>query len=269
MEENSYLITTMNIHLITVPYDMGQKDVGVGQGPSRYLEGGLASLVQSASGHTVTLVPVDAGFSARIEQVNGAITGAVAAAVGIGAFPLVVAGNCNSCLGTLPAMRPSGLGIVWMDAHGDFHTRDSSISGNFDGMALALATSQFVDESRTMLLGVRDLEAGERERVAGSRMRVIPATEWSDGFVSKNLPQAERVYLHIDVDVIDARMNPGVNFRGAGGLAPEQVETAVRTVRGRYPFAAAALTNFNPNLDVDSKTRNLGLRLARLISSLI
>ena len=259
----------MNIHLITVPYHMGQKDTGVGQGPSRYLEGGLGSLVQSASGHTVTLVPIEAGFSARIEQVNGAITGAVAAAVGNGAFPLVVAGNCNSCLGTLPALRPAGLGIVWFDAHGDFHTRDSSISGNLDGMALALATSQFVDESRTLLLGVREQEAGERERVAGSRMRVIPAAGWSDGFLSKNPPQAERVYLHIDIDVIDARVNPGVNFRGAGGLSPEQVETALRTVRGRYPFAAAALTNYNPDLDVDWKSRNLGLRLARLISSIL
>ncbi len=259
----------MNIHLITVPYHMGQKDIEVGLGPSRYLEGGLCSLVQSASGHTVTLLPIDVGSPARVEQVNGALMGAVAAAVGIGAFPLVVAGNCNSCLGTLPALRPSGLGIVWFDAHGDFHTRETSISGNLDGMALASATSQFVDESRTMLLGVRDLEAGERERVANSRMRVIPAAEWQDGFVSKNLPQAERVYLHIDMDVIDAAVNPGVNFRKAGGLSLSQVETALRTVRGRYPIAAAALTNYNPDRDVDWKTRTLGLRLARLISNIV
>ncbi len=259
----------MNIHLITVPYHIGQKDAGVGAGPSRYLEGGLGSLVQSASGHTVKLVPVDVGFSARIEQVNGALTGAVAAAVGLGAFPLVIAGNCNSCLGTLPALRPSGLGIVWFDAHGDFHTRETSISGNLEGMALALATSQFVDEARTMLLGVRDLDAGERERVAASRMRVFPAAEWSDGFVSKNLVQAERVYLHIDIDAIDPAVNPGVNFRGSGGLSVLEVETALRTVRGRYPFAAAALTNYNPDRDVDWKTRNLGLRLARLIANIV
>ena len=259
----------MNINLITVPYHMGQKGTAVGLGPSRYLEGGLGSLVQSASGHTVTLVPIDAGFSARIEEVNRSLAGAVAAAVGLGAFPLVVAGNCNSCLGTLPALRPSGLGIVWFDAHGDFHTRETSISGNLDGMALALATSQFVDESRTMLLGIRDLEAGERERVAKSRMRVIPAAEWPDGFVSKNLVQAERVYLHIDIDVIDAAVNPGVNFRGAGGLSLSQVETALRTVRGRYPIAAAALANYNPDRDVDWKTRNLGLGLARILASIV
>jgi len=94
----------MNIHLITVPYHMGRKDTAVGLGPTRYLEGGLGSLGM--------LVPVDVGFSARIEQVNSALTGAVAAAVGIGAFPLVVARNCNSCLGTLLALRLSGLGIV-------------------------------------------------------------------------------------------------------------------------------------------------------------
>ena len=100
-------------------------------------------------------------------------------------------------------------------------------------------------------------------------LRVIPAAEWQDGFVSKNLPQAERVYLHIDMDVIDAAVNPGVNFRKAGGLSLSQVETALRTVRGRYPIAAAALTNYNPDRDVDWKTRTLGLRLARLISNIV
>jgi arginase len=247
---------------------MGQKDTDVGLGPTRYLEGGLGSLVQSG-GHQMTLIPIEAGFSARAEVVNSALAGVVAGAVATGAFPLVVAGNCNSCLGTLPALRPSGLGIVWFDAHGDFHTPETSISGNLDGMALGFATGQFVDESRTMLVGVRDLEAGEKQRVAASRMRVIPAADWSDGFVSKNLPPAERVYVHIDMDVIDAAINPGVNFRGAGGLSFNQVETALRTVAGRYPIAAAALTNYNPTRDVDWKTRDLGLRLARLISALL
>ncbi|MEO8128456.1 MAG: arginase family protein [Bryobacteraceae bacterium] len=258
----------MNIHVITAPYNMGQRDAAVGLGPTRYLEGGLGSVVQSASGRAVTLVPVDVGFSAKIEQVNGALTRAVSAAVGMGAFPLVMAGNCNSCLGTLPALRASGFGIIWFDAHPDFHSRESSISGNLDGMALGLATAQFVDESRTMLLGIRDVEAGERERVAKSRMRVVPASEWADGFVAKNFPQAERVYLHIDLDVIDAAVNPGVNFRGSGGLSLAQVESALRMIRGRYPIAAAALTNYNPERDVDGRSRDLGLALARLIAAI-
>jgi len=134
---------------------------------------------------------------------------------------------------------------------------------------LGLATAQFVDESRTMLLGIRDVEAGERERVAKSRMQVIPAAEWSDGFIAKNLPQAERVYLHIDLDVIDAAVNPGVNFRGAGGLSMPQLESALRMIRGRYSIAAAALTNYNPERDVDWKSRDLGLGLGRLIATIL
>ena len=259
----------MKIHLITVPYHMGRKDSEVGQGPSRYMEGGLGPVVQSGGRHQVTIVPVDAGFSAKPEHVNRLLTGAVAAAVATGAFPLVVAGNCNSCQGTLPALPPSGLGIAWFDAHGDFHTRETSISGNLDGMALALATEQFVTESRTMLMGVRDLDPGEKERVAASRMQVVPASGWEDGFVSKKFPQADRVYVHIDIDVIDAAINPGVNFRGPGGLTPGQVDNALRAVAGRCRLASGALTNFNPARDADHKSLELGLRLVQTIASVL
>jgi arginase len=254
----------MKIHLITVPYHMGQKAVAVGLGPVRYLEGGLEALIQSG-GHQVTLVPIDVGESAKIERVNAAVTDAVAVAEASRAFPMVVAGNCNSCLGTLAGLRTSGLGIAWFDAHGDFHTPETSISGNPDGMALGIATERFVPEARTMLAGVRDLDPGERERVAGSRMRVIP---WERPFAITNLPAAERVYVHVDIDVVDPAVNPGVNFRGAGGLSFEQLEDALRAVRARNPLAAAALTNYNPERDVDFRTRDLGLRIARVMGTL-
>jgi arginase len=268
METSPGFGATMNLHLITVPYHMGQKDTAVGLGPARFLEGGLGPVAQS-SGHTVTIVPIDEGFAARIEAVNSAVTGAVARAISARAFPLVVAGNCNSCLGTLPALNPAGLGIVWLDAHGDYHSRETSISGNLDGMALGFATARHVDESRTVLLGVRDLDPGEKDRIASSRMHVVPAAEWRDGFVSKNLPPADRIYLHIDIDVIDAAINPGVNFRGSGGLSLQEVEHALRIIGGRYSIAAAALTNYNPDRDVDWKTRDLGLRLVRLLCTML
>ena len=130
-------------------------------------------------------------------------------------------------------------------------------------MELPVATERFVPESRTVLAGVRDLDPGERERVAASRMRVIP---WERPFAMTNLPDAERVYLHVDIDVVDPAVNPGVNFRGSGGLSFDQLETALRVVRGRYPVAAAALTNYNPERDVDFRTRDLGLRIARVLA---
>ncbi len=268
MDTNSAPGTTMKIHLISVPYHMGRKDVEVGLGPARYLESGLGSLLRAA-GHALTLVPLELGASAQIERVHAAVTSATAAATASGAFPFIVAGNCNSCLGALPGLKLSGLGIVWFDAHGDFHNRETSISGNLDGMALGLATAQFVPESRTALVGVRDLDPGERERVAASRMRVIPPSGAFSDLDLTNLPAAERVYLHVDIDVVDAAVNPGVNFRGPGGISYRQLESAIQVVGARYPLAAFALTNYNPNRDVDNKTRDMGLRAARWIGGMM
>jgi arginase len=137
----------MNLTIISVPYAGGRLEEGKGKGPSRHLaarpDGRLTEL-----GHNVDLVTVhprledahdEPEAATRIAAVLGA---AVSQAARSQRFPLVLAGNCNSCLGTLagPQLERGdagpGEGIVWFDTHGDLNTPESSPGGFFDGMGL-------------------------------------------------------------------------------------------------------------------------------------
>ena len=112
--------------LIAVPYHLGEKDTAVGAGPSRVLDTGIAGRIK-ASGTRIEIGP-----SGNWQDVNTAITVAVRACRAVNRFPLIVAGNCNSCLGTLAALEDLEPGIVWFDAHGDFHTEQTSVSGSLE-----------------------------------------------------------------------------------------------------------------------------------------
>jgi arginase len=110
----------------------------------------------------------------------------VAQAVSDGAFPLVLSGNCNSSLGTTAGIGRADLGVVWFDAHADFDTPEDNLSGFFDVFAFAILTGSCwralrrtipgfreIDEGRVVLVGVRDLEPYQRERLEQSALNVV------------------------------------------------------------------------------------------------
>ncbi len=181
-----------------------------------------------------------------------------------GDTPLVVSGNCNSCLGTLAAIDRHNCGIVWFDAHGDFNTPETSISGLLDGMALNFATRRFIPESKTALIGVRQLDPGERILLDNSAVLVSPASHFPDK--SPRLPDVSRIYLHLDIDVLDRGVSPGVNCQAPGGLSPDVLFTILANLKARYAIAAMALTNYNPEKDEQNRTLDMAIQL---IASLI
>jgi arginase len=192
--------------------------------------------------------------------VNGAVAGAVAGARAAGDLPVVLAGNCNSCLGTLAALTDVPPGIVWFDAHGDFHTKETSVSGSIEGMSLALATERFVPENRVVLAGARDLDPGEAERVH-EKLCYIPSAD----LASAMLPEMREIYVHIDMDVLDPSISPGVNCRTPGGLTPATLLRALAFLADRYRVAAFAITNYNPANDGANSTRNIIAGIIELI----
>jgi arginase len=180
-----------------------------------------------------------------------------------GAFPLVLAGNCHSCLGTLAGIHHPRLGVVWFDAHADFHTPETSASGSLEGQSLTLATAQFVAERRVVLAGARDLDPGEKERVH-ERLLYVPDARLQE----HPLPDCERVYVHIDVDVLDPSISPGTNFQGSGGLSVESLIDAIACTFSRYRVAALTIANYNPEKDIDDRTRDIVVQLIHHIDRL-
>lgn len=255
--------------------------MAVGMGPARLVRAGadqvLATGPMPASVSHIRLRDSTAVGLDAVVDINRQLALAVRQAREQGELPVVLAGNCNSCLGTLAGCGDvARLGIVWLDAHPDFHTPASSRSGFLDGMALGAATGICLHELReriglerpvehhnVVLVGVRDVEDGERELLEDSWVSVHAAD--SRGLVPVALEELSRrvdgVYLHIDLDVVEGDGNPGVNYRGPGGLAVPDAVALIRLVRASVPVVAVALTNYNAGLDSQGKTERIALEL--------
>ena len=245
------------LHFIVAPYHLGQRGVAAGAGPLRVLASGIAAQLGA------TVSQMDIGPAGDWRDVNLGIAEAVRQSRGQGELPVVVAGNCNSCLGTLAGIDSPDAGIVWFDAHADFHTRETTVSGSLEGMSLTLATEQLVPAHRVVLAGGRDLDPGEDERVR-ERLLHIP-----DGNLRwRGLRPCEEVYVHIDVDVLDPAISPGVNFQGPGGLDTQTLTDALAFTFESRRVAAVAVVNYNPDRDQANRTRNIIVELLRDIDRL-
>jgi arginase len=167
--------------------------------------------------------------------------------------------------------------VVWIDAHADFNTPDSTVSGFFPGMALAIVTGHCygawwgaapVPEAHVALLGVRELSPdAERERVERSRMLRVPWVDGRpDGEIDATLAaladRVERVYLHLDLDALDPSIAPGiVDPPVPHGLSLAQLDRVLDAVTAKLGVTAVALTTYTPSRDVDGVTHATALHV--------
>lgn len=280
----------MKVALIASPYDLGREGVGMGEGPARYLQAGAAdSLSERGFEVGVGVVERQGAFEDELSataEVNADLAKRVGEATQEGAFPLVLGGNCDSSLGVLSGLGPARPGIVWFDAHGDFNTPRTSTSGYLGGMALAVATGNCheglwscvsagtpVPESRVVMVGVRDVEEEQRPLLQSSGITVVEAARIHRESLAASLrapldglrSQVGKVYLHLDIDSLDPRHAPGVDFPAHGGLSPEEVEEAISLICETFEVSGASLTAFNPEKDEQDRTLRLGMCLMETI----
>ena len=261
------------------------------QAPARYAEAGagrlLADMGVLAGINRIVIRPV-AGDDvvARSAAVNRALQMTVRQAVAAGRLPVVLAGSCDAAIGVVAGLDPGRCGVVWVDAHADFNTAQSSASGFFPGVSLAVATGGChqqlweslggrppIPEELVVLAGVRSLSpAAEARRLRDSAIRVVP---WNQGRPDGDLAaaldelacQADRVYLHIDNDAFDPQVAPGVVDEPVpGGLSPAQMEDLTRAVIARLPIAAVTIATYTPANDHRDQTLAANLHLIKLLA---
>jgi len=279
----------MDICLIQVPYTMGDERPGSSKGPERLVQAGATKLIAS-KGVAATVERVDRGEPFRDSGnaslvVSQRLAAIVRRAIEAGQFPLVLAGGCDVSKGILSGFDHAGCGVVWFDAHGDFNTPETTVSGYFDGMSLAVITGQCyrnywaqighstpIAESATLMVGVRDLDPAEKERLDHSAIQVV---KWREGKPQSDLQtaldklaqRAPEVYLHIDMDSLDPQVAPGVVFDPvSGGLSLEDMEEAIRAVFVRFRVRACTLAVYNPERDQDDNTLRAGLRIIEVLA---
>ncbi len=224
-----------------------------------HLDERLAAL--PVSGRRLDVDVADGAMPGRLTDLYRGVADAVAvAARDSGELLVVASGDCNTSLGTLTGLQRAGIdpSIVWFDGHGDFHTAATTTSGYLGGLALAILVGDDdtglaagvgltpIAQERAVLVDARDLDPAERVRLDASAVRRLAVDE----LVEATLPPGP-IYLHVDVDVIDAAATPGLRFPAADGPSPDAVTAAVRRVvdSGRVVAVGLACTWGPDHLD--------------------
>jgi arginase len=136
----------MKINIIQVPYDCGYKERRQGMGPGHFMRNNIVPLLE-ADGHRVknTTIEAESEFTLEIGtafELNRLLSAEIKSTLSNDRFPVTLAGNCNTCLGNIGGIGSDRLGIIWFDAHGEFNTPETTLSGYLDGMPLATATGR-------------------------------------------------------------------------------------------------------------------------------
>jgi arginase len=287
---------TREIAVIGAALDLGQGRRGVDMGPSaiRYagLEERLAGLgyavrdhgnVETAVPEATALRDERARFLPEIKEACVRIAAKVVEETSAGATPLVLGGDHSVALGTLGGLASvhGAGGVVWIDAHADINTPETSPTGNVHGMplaaALGLAGEDFesdawplpaLDPRRVVLLGLRQADAGERTLLHEAGVRVFTMSEIDRIGVERAMREAlDRVggaaFVHVslDMDALDPEVAPGVGTPVRGGLTYREAHLALELVAESGLASSLEVVEVNPILDRENTTATTAVEL--------
>lgn len=275
------------VDVIGVPMDLGADRRGVDMGPSaiRYarlrenLEAlGIARYIDHGN------IPVPVAESHVAESAKNAkylpIILAVCAELGRlvedvvrqGGFPLVLGGDHSIAIGTLAGVRRARgreSGLIWVDAHGDINTPLTSPSGNVHGMPVSIALEErSIVPERTVLIGLRDVDSGERTRIRELGVRAFSMSDVDRIGMERVMEEALAIAaadgsLHVsfDMDGIDPTEAPGVGTPVRGGLSYREAHLAMEMVADTGKLGSMEVTEINPIFDQRNKTAELAVEL--------
>ena len=280
----------MQIDIIGVPIDLGADRRGVDMGPSaiRYahLNQKLENLGHSLSDKGNIEVPIQETCNItdpRLKYIDciipmgRRIAGAVGTSVQGGRFPLVLGGDHSLSVGSIRgAAKHKKVAVIWVDAHADFNTAETTPSGNIHGMPLAALcglgdprlvslwdeTPPVIDPEKVAIIGARDLDTGEKRnlREAGvmvqsmeqiDRFGMVTALEKAIDHVNRDV---DGVYLSFDMDALDPRHAPGVGTPVPGGLTFREAHLACEVIAETGKLIGMDMVEVNPILDIQNQT---------------
>lgn len=289
------------VHIIGVPLDLGAGRRGVDMGPSAFRIAGLGERIAGLGRKVVDLGDVpsptqetrDPGDTRKkyVREIAAVCEGLYErslAALDQGGLPLVLGGDHSLAAGSVAATaafakrqgRP--VGLLWVDAHGDMNTPATSESGNVHGMPLAALLGREPHElaslggflpkvapEHTVLMGVRNLDAREKELVRESGVHVFTMKDIdrlgiaavTERALAIAMDGTAGVHLSFDLDVCDPAIAPGVGTPVRGGLDYREAHMVMEMASDAGAVLAIDLVEVNPVLDVRNSTAVLGTEL--------
>ena len=265
----------------------------MGRGPFHLTENGALNLVGQIIDEVESVViEYDTEFPIEVETTFGLqrlISKEVRIAVEKGQFPLILSGNCSSTVGAISGLRNFEMGLFWFDGHADLNTPDTTASGFIDGMSLAMLigtcwqalTSSIpgfraLPERHVVLVGAREFDKAECDRLNRSEIRQVTSNSIRElgprGALAPVLSdlsgQLKNVYLHIDMDVHDAKLAPVNPYQSSGGASSGEIQKCVRSISEQFQIVGASITAYDPDCDEDDKGLDAGLALIRLLAEI-
>jgi arginase len=277
------------VHVLGVPMDLGSGRRGVDMGPSAIRIAGVAERLKEL-GHKV----VDDGdlviknmeelkvgnerarYLTEIARASALLARKIERIMAGGDFPLVLGGDHSIAVGTVSGIAAAGrsqrkkVGLLWIDAHGDINTPETSPSGNIHGMPLAallgFGASELtevggpapkVDAANVALVGVRSLDTGEKKRLKESGVQVHTMSDIDRHGIHRVMKKALTrvtdgtgfVHVSFDLDAVDPAVAPGVGTPVKGGLDYREAHLIMEVIADAGVMTSLEMVEVNPILD--------------------
>jgi arginase len=288
-----------DIAIIGTPVDLGAGRRGVDMGPSAIRYAGLKERLE-ALGHRVrdlgnVHVPLveqiatpAVGEKLRylnaLVEINLALAKQVAAVMADGSFPLILGGDHSLSIGSISGVaRGRRIGVIWIDAHGDFNTPETTPSGNIHGMSVAALTgrghpqltsllggSAVLRDTDLAMVGIRDLDAREREALHESGIQVFTMHDIDRRGLASVMEEAimrvsvntSGFHVSLDMDALDPAEAPGVGTPVLGGISYREAHLAMELIAQSGKQVGMDLVEVNPILDQRNVTAELAVEFA-------
>jgi arginase len=289
------------VRIIGVPMDLGQDRRGVDMGPSALRVAGLNARLRALGydvddvGNLRVRVPEEMPFGekrakylAEIADTCKELAEAVVRALEDGCRPLVLGGDHSIAVGSHAGVaayfrqRQEKVGCLWLDAHGDMNTPQTSPSGNVHGMPLAAILgfgppeltclrgfSPLVAAENCALVGVRELDAREKKIIRQSGVRAFTMREIDErgmrAVMHEALARATQgttgFVTSLDLDFVDPQHAPGVGTAVRGGVTYREAHLAMEMIADSGTLLALEVVEINPVIDARNQTAQLGVEL--------
>ncbi len=289
------------ITILGAPLDLGASRRGVDMGPSALrlalLNARLELLgyavedlgnVAVAQQENTPEGRENAKYLSHIAQTCGALGEAVERVVMAGKFPLILGGDHSIAVGTVAGVsrafrhRGQQIGVIWIDAHSDMNTPETSPSGNIHGMPLACCIGQGphelthlldyapkVEPENVVLIGLRDVDLSERGQVRQSGVTAFTMRDIDERGLKNVMAEAIQLasdgtagfHLSFDMDVLDPDEAPGVGTPVRGGVTYREAHLAMETLCDSSRMVSMEVVEVNPVLDVANRTALLAVEL--------
>jgi arginase len=290
------------VHIIGVPLDLGGARRGVDMGPSAFRIAGLGDRISelgrvvSDQGDLPSPIPetqkaVDPTrkYVNEIARVCRGLYDVALQSHEAGALPLVLGGDHSLAAGSVAAsadyvrrVTSYPLGLIWVDAHGDMNTPQTTTTGNVHGMPLAallgqepaelasIGSSPSVSPAHTVLVGIRNLDEKEKGKIRASGVHVFTMKDIDREGIAiiaeRAIALASKgtggIHVSFDMDACDPLHAPGVGTPVRGGLDYREAHMVMELVADSQRLVALDLAEVNPTLDIRNTTAELGTELA-------